>query len=77
MLDPLVFVPEAGQGAIAVQVRRGDEALVAALDHAPTRAAVDAERGFAESVGGGCSVPVAAYAWHEGEELRLRGWIAP
>ena len=30
-----------------------------------------------ESVGGGCTVPVAAYAWHEGAELHLRGWIAP
>jgi hydroxymethylbilane synthase len=77
LLDPQVFVPEAGQGAIVVQVRRGEEALVAALDHGPTRRAVEAEREFAQSVGGGCSVPVAAYAWHEGETLRLRGWVAP
>jgi hydroxymethylbilane synthase len=77
LLDPQVFVPEAGQGAIAVQVRRGEEDLVAALDHGPTRRAVEAEREFAQSVGGGCSAPVAAYAWHEGESLRLRGWVAP
>jgi hydroxymethylbilane synthase len=77
LLDPQVFVPEAGQGAIAVQVRRGEEDLVAALDHGPTRRAVEAEREFAQSVGGGCSAPVAAYAWHEGETLRLRGWVAP
>ena len=77
LLDPQVFVPEAGQGAIAVQVRRGEEELVAALDHGPTRRAVEAEREFAQSVGGGCSAPVAAYAWHEGETLRLRGWVAP
>jgi hydroxymethylbilane synthase len=77
LLDPQVFVPEAGQGAIAVQVRRGDEERVAALDHAPTRSAVEAEREFAQSVGGGCTVPVAAYAWYEGETLRLRGWVAP
>ncbi len=77
LLDPQVFVPEAGQGAIAVQVRRGEEELVAALDHGPTRRAVEAEREFAQSVGGGCSSPVAAYAWHEGETLRLRGWVAP
>jgi hydroxymethylbilane synthase len=76
LLDPQVFVPEAGQGAIAVQVRRGEEELVAVLDHAPTREAVEAEREFAQSVGGGCSVPVAAYAWHEGKALRLRGWTA-
>lgn len=77
LLDPQVFVPEAGQGAIAVQVRMGEEELVATLDHGPTRRAVEAEREFAQSVGGGCSVPVAAYAWHEGETLRLRGWVAP
>ena len=77
MLDPQVFVPEAGQGAIAVQVRRGEEELVAALDHAPTRAAVEAERACVQSLGGGCSVPVAAYAWHEDGELRLRRWVGP
>jgi hydroxymethylbilane synthase len=75
-LDPLVFVPEAGQGAIAVQVRRGEEALVAALDHAPTRAAVEVERECVAALGGGCTVPVAAYAWHEDGELRLRRWSA-
>jgi hydroxymethylbilane synthase len=76
LLDPLVFVPEAGQGAIAVQVRRGEEALVAALDHAPTREAVEAERACVQRLGGGCSVPVAAHAWHENGRLRLREWAA-
>jgi hydroxymethylbilane synthase len=76
LLDPLVFVPEAGQGAIAVQVRRGEEELVAALDHAPTRAVVEAERASVAELGGGCTVPVAAYAWHEDGELRLRRWAA-
>jgi hydroxymethylbilane synthase len=75
-LDPMVFVPEAGQGAIAVQVRRGEEARVAAVDHAPTRAAVDAERASVAELGGGCTVPVAAHAWHEDGELRLRRWAA-
>jgi hydroxymethylbilane synthase len=76
LLDPQVFVPEAGQGAIAVQVRDGEEALVAALDHAPTRRAVEAERDFARSVGGGCSAPVAAYAWDGADGLELRTWVA-
>jgi hydroxymethylbilane synthase len=75
LLDPEVFVPEAGQGAIAVQVREGEESLVAALDHAPTRRAVEAEREFARSVGGGCSVPVAAYAWDGEDGLELRTWV--
>jgi hydroxymethylbilane synthase len=77
LLDPEVFVPEAGQGAIAVQVRAGEEGLVSALDHAPTRRAVQAERDFARSVGGGCSVPVAAYAWDGPDGLELRTWVAP
>jgi hydroxymethylbilane synthase len=76
LLDPQVFVPEAGQGAIAVQVRCGEEDLVAALDHGPTREAVEAERACVESLGGGCSVPVAAYAWHEDGRLQLRRWAA-
>jgi hydroxymethylbilane synthase len=75
VLDPQVFVPEAGQGAIAVQVRRGEEDLVAALDHRPTREAVDAERACVQALGGGCTVPVAAYAWHEDGRLQLRQWV--
>ena len=76
LLDPEVFVPEAGQGAIAVQVREGEEGLVSVLDHAPTRRAVEAERDFARSVGGGCNVPVAAYAWDGPDGLELRTWVA-
>jgi hydroxymethylbilane synthase len=76
VLDPAEFVPEAGQGAIAVQVRAGEERIVAALDHGPTRAAVEAERDCVRKLGGGCTAAVAAHAWHEGGELRLRQWTA-
>jgi hydroxymethylbilane synthase len=76
VLDPAQFVPEAGQGAIAVQVRAGEERIVAALDHGPTRAAVEAERDCVRKLGGGCTAAVAAHAWHEGGELRLRHWTA-
>ncbi|HEX2376131.1 MAG TPA: hydroxymethylbilane synthase [Gaiellales bacterium] len=76
VLDPAQFVPEAGQGAIAVQVRAGEEHIVAALDHGPTRAAVEAERDCVRKLGGGCTAAVAAHAWHEGGELRLRHWTA-
>ena len=76
LLEPTEFVPEAGQGAIAVQVRVGEEALVAALDHAPTRAAVEAERECVRRLGGGCTAAVAAHAWHEDGELKLRHWTA-
>jgi hydroxymethylbilane synthase len=74
--DPDRFVPEAGQGALALQVRAGDEELVRALDHQPSREEVEAERAAVAELGGGCTVPVAAHAWHEGVELRLRTWVA-
>ncbi|MGG7379089.1 hypothetical protein ACQ7B2_10135, partial [Escherichia coli] len=59
-----------------VQVRKGEEALVSALDHAPTRRAVEAEREFVHRVGGGCTLPVAAYAWDGEDGLELRTWMA-
>jgi hydroxymethylbilane synthase len=75
-LDPQSFVPEAGQGALAVQVRAGEEASVASIDHAPSRARLELERETVAALGGGCSVPVAAYAWHDDAgELRLRSWV--
>ncbi|MGN6379858.1 MAG: hydroxymethylbilane synthase [Gaiellales bacterium] len=75
-LDPHVFVPEAGQGALAVQVRAGEEHRVAAAEHPPSRRVLEAERARVSELGGGCSVPVAAYAWHEGDAVRLREWTA-
>jgi hydroxymethylbilane synthase len=75
-LDPAEFVPEAGQGALAVQVRAGEEHRVAAAEHPPSRERLEAERERVAELGGGCSVPVAAYAWHEGGALRIRSWVA-
>ncbi len=60
-----VMLPAPGQGALAVQCRADDEetlSLLSALEDAPTRAAVIAERQFLLGLGGGCAVPVAAYA---------------
>jgi hydroxymethylbilane synthase len=74
--DPAEFVPEAGQGALALQVRRGERELVAALDHGPSHAQLDAERQRVAELGGGCTVAVAAHAWHEDGQLRLRSWVA-
>jgi hydroxymethylbilane synthase len=73
-LDPLTFIPEAGQGCLAIQVRAGEEEVVGALDHAPSRARWAAERARVEELGGGCTVPVAAYAWFEDGELCLTSW---
>lgn len=69
------LVPESGQGAIALQTRVGDGALVTAVDHLDTRTAVMAERGVTRRLGGGCRVPVAAHAHREGSGWRLIGWV--
>jgi hydroxymethylbilane synthase len=65
--DPGQLLPEAGQGALALQVRAGEEALVAHADDAETRRRVEAERRCVAAVGGGCLAPVAAH--HDGTRL--------
>jgi hydroxymethylbilane synthase len=65
--DPDELVPEAGQGAVALQVRAGEEELVAATDDSETRRRVTAERTCVARIGAGCLAPVAAY--HDGEAL--------
>jgi hydroxymethylbilane synthase len=65
--DPDELLPEAGQGALALQVRAGEEQLVAAVDDPETRRRVEAERACIAAVGGGCLAPVAAH--HDGERL--------
>ena len=65
VLSPRVMLPAPGQGAIAVQVRADDTsalALLATLDHAPTRLATAAERALLGHLEGGCQVPVGALA---------------
>jgi len=70
--EPDELLPEAGQGALALQVRAGDEHLVAASDHGETRRRVEAERRCVAVVGGGCLAPVAAF--HDG--VTLTGLVA-
>ena len=61
------MLPEAGQGALAMQVRLGEEELVAVADDPETRRRVEAERRCVAVVGGGCLAPVAAH--HDGVTL--------
>jgi hydroxymethylbilane synthase len=65
--EPAELLPEAGQGALALQVRAGEEELVAAADDEETRRRVEAERACVAAVGGGCLAPVAAH--HDGATL--------
>ena len=65
--DPEELVPEAGQGAGALQVRAGEEELVAAVGDEETRRRVEAERACVARIGAGCLAPVAAH--HDGSAL--------
>lgn len=60
-----------GQGALAVEVRAGEEELVTMLDDPATRAAVEAERRVLALLEAGCSAPVGVHARLDGDELRL------
>jgi hydroxymethylbilane synthase len=61
-LDPAVFVPAPGQGALAVETRVGEEGVVAALDDLESHARLRAERALTAALGASCHTPVGAYA---------------
>ncbi len=78
-IDPAQVLPAVGQGVLALQTRAGDALAEAlrALDDAPTRACLAAERAFLVALGGDCNVPLAAFAEPEaGGGLRLRALVA-
>lgn len=78
-LDPRDHPPAPGQGTIAVQARRGSQAAIvlSRLDDAPTRGAVGLERAVLARLGGGCGLPLGAYAQAEGARWRLDAILAP
>ncbi|MFG6417113.1 hydroxymethylbilane synthase [Roseateles sp. DC23W] len=68
------MLPCAGQGALGLEIRADDSALVAALArlaHTPTQLACEAERAVSRALGGSCSMPLAAHARWQGRSLRL------
>ncbi len=78
-LSPQRFVPPPGQGALAVEVRADDQRMLDILksvEHPATRYEVTAERAFLETLGGGCSVPVGAYARCMGHELLMTVFLS-
>src|ERR1700722_10063739 len=81
VLDPVDVLPQAGQGAIAVQCRADDggtRRLLAAIDHVPTHRALRSERAVLAALGGSCTLPVGAYAVPDdaGPGLRVSGLLA-
>ncbi len=80
VLEPDTFVPQVGQGALAVECRSDDDRtieLVGAVDHPPTRRCVDAERAFLTELGGDCDLPAGAHAHLDGGTLVLRAVLSP
>ncbi len=72
------MLPAASQGAVGIECRSDDAAtrvLLAAIDHAPTRAAVEAERAFLAALTADCHSPVGAHARFEEDTLKLSGQI--
>ncbi|OLC56574.1 MAG: hydroxymethylbilane synthase [Acidobacteria bacterium 13_1_40CM_4_69_4] len=78
-LDFEQMIPAVGQGAMAIEIRSDDrelEDLLKPHHHAPTAAAVTAERAFLRGLGGGCRAPIAAVGEVDGARLLLRGLVA-
>jgi hydroxymethylbilane synthase len=78
ILDPDVFLPAVGQGAIGLETRADDvktRALVEAIDDADTNAALAAERAFLAVLDGSCRTPIGGHATLHGGMLRFRGII--
>jgi hydroxymethylbilane synthase len=73
-----VMCPAVGQGALAIEIRRDDQqtkTLLAFLNDADTHAAIDCERALLGSLGGGCQVPIGAYAEKRDGRLFLRAMV--
>jgi hydroxymethylbilane synthase len=78
-LEPDEMCPAAGQGALAIEARADDHKTITVLkflDHPPTRTAVECERAALNALGGGCQVPIGAYAEVAADCLLLRAVVA-
>jgi hydroxymethylbilane synthase len=78
VFEPDEMVPQVGQGALAIECRSDDDelrAILATIEDVVSRRAVDAERAFLARLGGGCELPVGAYAVVHGDEIRITGIV--
>jgi hydroxymethylbilane synthase len=74
VFEPTVMLPAAGQGALGIEIRTDRQDVVdalATLAHFETWLAVSAERAVSRTMGGSCSMPLAAYATLKGDTLTL------
>lgn len=78
-LSPDVMVPAPGQGALAIQTRIDDEPTreaIGVLDHAESRVRLEAEFTLMRAMGGGCALPLGAYAETRGDDVQLLAVVA-
>ncbi len=79
ILSPMDVLPQAGQGAIAIQCRADDpvtQQLLAVIDDVASHRALTAERAVLAALGGSCTVPVGAWAECDGSALTVHGLLA-
>lgn len=79
ILPYALIMPAVGQGAIAIELRYGDEntrALINKINHIPTATAITAERQFLKKLEGGCQIPIGALAQVSENQLVMEGLVA-
>ena len=79
LIDPSISLHAVGQGALGIECREGDTAVleqIKVLEHLPTARRCLAERAFLRQLEGGCQVPIGVNTHFEGEELVLTGMVA-
>ncbi|HVV69864.1 MAG TPA: hydroxymethylbilane synthase [Gammaproteobacteria bacterium] len=77
-LDPEIWIPAVGQGAIGIECHRDNASvlnLLTALNHPPTQQCITAERSMNLELNGGCQLPIAGYATLQIEQLTIRGLV--
>jgi hydroxymethylbilane synthase len=73
------FIPAVGQGSLAIETRAEDERVinfVKGLNHKESWLRAVCERAFLRELQGGCQVPIGAYAWMEGDRIKIKGFIS-
>jgi hydroxymethylbilane synthase (EC 2.5.1.61) len=73
------FIPAVGQGSLAIETRAEDERVinfVKVLNHGESWLRAVCERAFLRELQGGCQVPIGAYAWIEGDRIKIKGFIS-
>jgi hydroxymethylbilane synthase len=73
------FIPAVGQGSLAIETRAEDDRVinfVKVLNHQESWLRAVCERAFLRELQGGCQVPIGAYAWIEGDRIKIKGFIS-